>query len=292
MAHQELQYTVVDAFTSRVFAGNPAAVIVLPSELPDTTLQLIAREFNLSETAFLLPIDGENDAYTLRWFTPTREVPLCGHATLASAHVVFNSTDAKQVTFQTRWSGKLGAVRHDSGKIQLSFPAGIPEAVSEEQKAKVSAVIRKTLGVADPGVEFVGDAPGESYKGYLVVHVDDAIDLASITADTGAVTELAPYGVIIVTNRPSAQLQKEGKHFVSRVFCGAFGIPEDPVTGSAHSMLAPYWVRKLGTGYQVLSARQLSARTGDVDAEWRESEGVVLLRGKAVTAAKGVVYLP
>ncbi|KZV90155.1 Diaminopimelate epimerase-like protein [Exidia glandulosa HHB12029] len=292
MAPFELSYTIVDAFTGHVFAGNPAAVIVLPKDhtLPDATLQLIAREFNLSETAFLSPTD-ESDVFGLRWFTPALEVPLCGHATLASAHVLLTTVaaESKRIVFKTRWSGELIASRADNGKIELEFPAGVCEPESDELKTKAGETLKKALALdVAPVIHFVGGAPGPSFQGYLLIHVDDSIDLANLKVDSSILTaELnPPYWLQILTNTPQGE-----HHFVSRVFATGSGVPEDPVTGSAHCMLATYWTQKLGISGE-LRARQVSQRGGNVDVEWvRESERVKI-RGEAVVAAKGILLVP
>ncbi|EJD43234.1 Diaminopimelate epimerase-like protein [Auricularia subglabra TFB-10046 SS5] len=300
----ELQYTIVDAFTSRIFAGNAAAVIVLPPEAATLTLQLIAREFNLSETAFVTPTNDES-VYGLRWFTPTTEVRLCGHATLASAHVL----QKERVTFKSQWSQLVASKHPGTGKLELAFPAGVPDAISGIERDRIVGIIRKAVGRDTLNVEFVGGAPGDAFAAQLLVHIDDSLDLSAANVDTGILvrtfraqpqdlfdadyfgqTALFPFKAIIVTNRPPQELQAAGKHFVSRVFGPLFGIPEDPVTGSAHCMLAPYWAKALGKS--VLSARQVSARTGDLEVEWVETEGIVKLRGDAMTAATGVIYVP
>lgn len=284
----ELKYTVVDAFTSRIFAGNAAAVIVLSGEaanLPDRTLQLIAREFNLSETVFVT-ITADEEIYGLRWFTPTTEVRLCGHATLASAHVLQKA----RVTFHSQWSQLVAAKHAGTGKLELGFPAGVPEAVPGAERERIVAIIRRAFGRDALEVTFVGGAPGDAFVAQLLVHIDDSVDLAAAHVDTGILTELDPFKAIIITNRPQRELREAGKHFVSRVFGPLFGIPEDPVTGSAHCMLAPYWAKQLEK--TVLSAKQVSTRIGDLEVEWVEAEGTVRLRGDAVTAATGVIYVP
>ncbi|EJD43230.1 phenazine biosynthesis protein [Auricularia subglabra TFB-10046 SS5] len=293
MSLLELEYTIVDAFTSSVFAGNPAAVIVLPpgseaARLPDATLQLIAREFNLSETAYISPTETEG-VYGLRWFTPTSEVKLCGHATLASAHFLLSqSAKGARVSFDTRWSGRLEVAKHDNGMIEMEFPAGVPEPVSSDERDNVLTIVRGALGVTakDLRAEFVGAVPGTSFSTYLLIHLDDEFDLAAATVNAGSLTALAPRGIIILTNRCAPS----GKHFASRVFGPLFGVPEDPVCGSAHCLLTTYWSQKLGE--RTLAAKQISARTGDLEVEWVPERALVKLRGNAVVAAKGVIYVP
>ncbi|KZV83741.1 Diaminopimelate epimerase-like protein, partial [Exidia glandulosa HHB12029] len=288
-------YTVLDAFTSHVFAGNPACVIVLPRGLvlPEATMQLIGREFNLSETAFVEFTD-EPTTFGLRWFTPALEVPLCGHATLAAAQVLFSTTlaESSRIVFQTRWSGNLICTRTENGKIEMEFPAGVVEAVDDTLRAKAVEAVRHALGLETaPLVNFVGRTPGASFDRFILIHIDDNIDLASAKVDPSILVHLnPPCRTIVLTNSPP----NGAKHFVSRVFAIAAGIPEDPVTGSAHSILTPYWSQKLGINGE-LNARQVSPRGGDLDVSWVREDGAsgrVKMRGEAVVAAKGTLYVP
>ncbi len=257
----------VDAFTDRPFAGNPAAVCPLEAWLPDETLQAIAAENNLSETAFFVPRDGEPDAYDLRWFTPAAEVPLCGHATLASAHVLFERDPALAcVRFQTRESGPLEVTR-DGDLLAMDFPSAPP-------------------GPCDPPdglIDALGEPPDELLKGthyYMAVYGREA-DVAALAPDFPAVAR-AGAEVIVTAPGDAADLD-----FVSRFFAPSLGIDEDPVTGSAHCTLTPYWAKRLGKSK--LRARQISARGGDVFCEDRGER--VLLCGSAVTVIIGELKL-
>jgi PhzF family phenazine biosynthesis protein len=254
----------IDAFADRPFAGNPAAVCPLDAWLPDVVLQAIALENNLSETAFLVPLAG--GGYHLRWFTPTVEVPLCGHATLASAHLLLNRLGAAgdSVAFETR-SGRL-EVRRDGGRLAMDLPADPPRPVAAPE------------GLAAA----LGTAPREVLKGrYWLARLSDEAAVRICRPDIGAVTRLDP-GNLIVT-APGKDVD-----FVSRFFAPAAGVPEDPVTGSAHCLLTPYWAARLGKTR--LTARQLSARGGDLVCELKGER--VVLSGACAFYMEGRIELP
>lgn len=250
----------VDAFTDRLFAGNPAGVVPLQSWLADDTMQLIARENNLAETAFFVP-DG--DDYRLRWFTPGMEVDLCGHATLATAHVLFQHMGYKQqqITFHTR-SGPLHVIQLDEG-YRMDFPADEARSVAPPPKL----------------VESLGVIPLEVLEGkddYLVIYPDEQTILA-LEPDFRKMLQLNGRGVI--ASAPGLHFD-----FVSRCFFPKARIDEDPVTGSAHTVMTPYWARQLQK--KTLQARQLSERGGELtctlqgDRVWLEGQAVTYMRGK------------
>jgi PhzF family phenazine biosynthesis protein len=254
----------VDAFTDRPFAGNPAAVCLLDGPRDDGWLAAVAREMNLSETAFLL---ARADGFDLRWFTPAIEVDLCGHATLASAHVLWETgrlTAGEPARFHTR-SGTLVAALAADG-IALDFPATPPEPA-----------------LPPPGlVEALGVAPidvGRSTFDYLVVAADEGTVRAA-RPDMGALRRIETRGVIL-----TAAAATGGADFVSRFFGPAVGVDEDPVTGSAHCCLAPYWARRLGR--DTLVAHQVSARGGVLGV--RVAGDRVVITGRAVTVMSGVL---
>lgn len=269
----ELPIFVLDAFADRPFTGNPAAVCVLPRWLDDATLQAIAAEQNLSETAFLAPHDAEGGAlaYALRWFTPALEVDLCGHATLASAAVVLDvlAPGRDAVTFHTR-SGALAVTRVEGG-FRMDFPAlppspcAPPEGLEEALGAWPRSVLR---------------APGT-----LVCVLDGADDVQGLAPDFARLRAL-PYGAVIVTARAAGDGRAD-HDFVSRVFAPAEGIDEDPVTGSAHCVLAPYWGARLKKAR--LRARQASRRGGALTCE-RVGERV-LLDGSVVPYLRGMIVV-
>jgi PhzF family phenazine biosynthesis protein len=257
-------FTQVDAFTERPFAGNPAAVCVLPTSRDATWMQLVASEMNLAETAFLVRRD---DGFDLRWFTPAVEVDLCGHATLASAHVLWEEhhlPPGETARFHTR-SGLLTAARRD-GLIWLDFPATPAEA------SPAPDGLAATLG-ARPG--FVGRTRFD-----LLVELESEAVVRGLAPDLGRLARLPVRGVIVTARASSA-----GQDFVSRFFAPASGIPEDPVTGSAHCALAPFWADRLGRND--LQGYQASARGGMVRT--RLAGDRVQLGGKAVTVMTGVL---
>ena len=254
----------VDAFTSRAFEGNPAAVCPLRAWLPDALMQAIAEENNLSETAFFSP-SGQGD-YDLRWFTPKNEAVLCGHATLASAAVIFDKLGytEEEVRFHTR-SGLL-RVRRVSGGFSMTFPASVPVSCD-----------------APPALEAgLGAAPEETLAAmdYIAVFKTEA-DVRRIVPDDAQLARLDRRGVIATA--PGAECD-----FVSRFFAPKSGIPEDPVTGSAHCELAPFWGERLGRTR--LDARQLSKRGGSLRCEL-DGEHVLLI-GDVVHFMEAEITLP
>jgi PhzF family phenazine biosynthesis protein len=258
-----VRITQVDAFTSRPFAGNPAAVCILPKAANPAWMLNVAREMNLAETAFLVP---RSDGYDLRWFTPAVEVDLCGHATLASAHVLWEDGRLKpdtQARFHTK-SGLLTAERRDSW-IELDFPA-TPPAAAPPPDGLVAA-----LGAAPTFV-------GRSRFDYLV-ELDSESTVRNLAPNLSALAEVKARGVI-VTARADANSKYD---FVSRFFAPQSGVPEDPVTGSAHCALTPYWSAKLGKNDLV--AYQASARGGEL--RLRLAGARVRLAGQAVTVLRG-----
>lgn len=258
----DLQLFQVDAFTDRLFAGNPAGVCPLEAWLPDATMQAIAAENNLSETAFFVRAGSD---YELRWFTPTCEVDLCGHATLASGFIVMDRllTGAGSVRFLSK-SGPL-VVTREGGRYALDLPARPPLPCSSR------------AAVADA----LGGQPDEVHAAtsYLAVFAHEG-DVAALAPDMERVAGLDKDGVIATA--PGRDVD-----FVSRYFAPAAGIPEDPVTGAAHCTLAPYWARRLGK--RKLSARQISRRGGEV---WCEDRGErVTVAGHAALYLEGRIHV-
>lgn len=250
----------VDAFASRVFEGNSAAVCPLEQWLDDSVLQAIAEENNLSETAFFVPSPR---GYHLRWFTLTREVDLCGHATLASAHVLFEilGHDQPAIVFETR-SGEL-TVERTGSLLEMDFPAAPPRPCAAPP-ALVEALGRKPVEVL-------------AADDYIAVYDDERI-VRALAPDMEKLRALDLRGVAVTA--PGVRYD-----FVSRFFAPKHGIPEDPVTGSAHCELAPYWAGKLDKTR--LRARQVSRRGGDVVCELRA--GRVRLAGSAVLFMEGEI---
>lgn len=262
----------IDAFTSEVFGGNPAAVCPLPVMLSGQFLQKVAAENNLSETAFLLGLPEEDEAdFMLRWFTPSTEVDLCGHATLASAFVVFGylKPDLQEVKFSTR-SGVLTVVR-DEDTMRMDFPAYMPRAIETPEG------LGEAMGLA-PSHVLQSD---EADRDLLLVY-ETAEEVAGLTPNLEALKAFAPYGFIATA--PGA----EEVDFVSRCFFPNHGIAEDPVTGSAHCVSGPYWAERLNK--TELAALQISPRGGALKLRLEGSR--IELSGQAVEYMQGVYFLP
>ena len=262
MPAMALRIIQVDAFTDRPFAGNPAAVCVLPEPRPAAWMQDVAREMNLSETAFLVK---QADGYDLRWFTPLVEVDLCGHATLASAHVLWETGalgPGEQARFHTR-SGLLTADRRGEF-IELDFPA------QPERESTVPRGLWEALGVTPHYV-------GMNRFDVLVLVATEAV-LRAMHPDFGRLRSVPVRGVIV-----TAQASSPEYDIVSRFFAPAVGVDEDPVTGSAHCCLAPFWAPRLGKDDFI--AYQASARGGVVRVALRGDR--VRLGGQAVTVLEG-----
>lgn len=253
-----LPFFQVDAFAERPFAGNPAAVIPLDAWLDHATLQAIAMENNLSETAFTVPMAGEAD-YELRWFTPTTEVALCGHATFASGHILIGARDT--IRFLTRKAGILSLTRDGDG-YRMSLPSWMPE-------PKPMPEIAHALGGAV--VETLWH-PGR----YSVLVYEDEAAVRALTPDFAA---LRPAGdILYIATAPGAATD-----IVSRAFAPGAGIDEDPVTGSAHAVIAPYWAERLARNR--FTAFQASARGGRLECAVEGDR--VILGGRCVTVIEG-----
>ena len=259
----ELTIYQIDAFSEKLFGGNPAAVCPLKEWLPTTTMQKIALENNLSETAFII---REGNNFHIRWFTPAIEVDLCGHATLATAHALYNEMDYKgdKIIFNSR-SGQL-IVEKQQDLYSMNFPT------DQIKKVKANKAIAQGLGV---------DVK-EVYKGkedYLVV-VNNQTIIEKLHPNFDLIAQLNARGVIVTALGNEVD-------FVSRCFFPAAGINEDPVTGSAHTTLTPYWSKKLGK--TILRAKQISARGGELTCEYLGER--VKIAGKAVTYLKGLIQI-
>ncbi|CAF2130585.1 unnamed protein product [Rotaria magnacalcarata] len=255
----------VDVFTDRLFGGNPAGVCPLDKWLPDALMQKIAAENNLSTTAFVVP-NSTNDGYELRWFTIEMEIDLCGHATLATAHIIFTEMSSmnEKINFQTKKAGVLTVTRkNEEALYTLNFPA------CPATKVDLPDVLLSALGSTI--------APVEVYKArdYMLVYEKEA-DIKQLSPNFMALAKVDVFGVIVTA--PGDEVD-----FVSRFFAPSIGNPEDSVTGSSHCSLVPYWSERLGKTQ--LHAQQISARKGEL---WCENKGDrVLLSGKAVTYLKG-----
>ena len=260
----------VDAFAEKVFEGNPAAVIPLQSWLPEDVMQKIAMENNLSETAFLVKSETElggspGGSYHIRWFTPTFEIDLCGHATLASAYIIKNFLEP-QVTefhFTTEKAGELKAFSKD-GKYTLDFPSRMPK------DSETPVNLLESLGISN-AIEVLRS------RDYFVVLPDEE-SIKNISPDFELMKKIETVGIIVTAKGKSADV-------VSRCFYPSAGIPEDPVTGSAHCNIVPYWSHKLGKNK--LECLQLSERGGNLECELQGDR--VFMTGKCVLYLRGEI---
>lgn len=253
----------IDAFASRVFAGNPAAVVPLDAWLPDEILQKIAAENNLSETAFFVK---NGDVYDICWFTPKSEIELCGHATVASGFVISNYIEkgASRARFRSRNAGDLAVDREDELYI-LDFPSRPPRAVARP----------------DALTQALGRAPIATFENHKLLAVFEDVNIVkSLKPDFSKIAELDFDGVIVTAAASDCD-------FVSRYFAPHLGINEDPVTGSAHCLLTPFWANRLNK--KVLNARQVSARGGELRCELAGDR--VKIAGRAALYLEGVIYI-
>ncbi len=272
MTRLSLPYWHVDAFAARIFGGNQAAVMPLPEWLPDAVLTAIAAENMFAETAFLLPDPSGAADYELRWFTPTVEVAMCGHATLASGHVLLGQDRARdQVTFRTRRSGVLAVRRAADDRYELDLP--VTRVAPRDNPALLAA-----LGTDGAVFEAVS---GAERTAIVLLH-----DEAAVRALAPDMRALAAIDLLAICTAPGAG-SGDGPDIVSRVFAPAWGIDEDPVTGAAHAALTPFWAARLGRDR--FFAHQASARGGDVACRLIQDErgGRAVLGGGCVTVVEG-----
>lgn len=265
----QLEINVVDAFTDSVFKGNSAAVIITDNCLADKLMQSIAFENNLSETAFI--VRDDDGIYHIRWFSPLTEIAFCGHATLASAFVLFNKNpDVETIKFYAKAVGILTIVQTDDGKIQMDFPNTKPEKVKD---------------IPDSLLAGLSVAPVEVYKNtqaYFVIYNAEA-DVLNVTRDNEQLKQLAPLNVVVTCQATSADYKDYD--FISRYFWPANGGDEDPVTGSVHTGLAPLWAERLGK--DELIAYQASKRGGILNCVVAGDR--VLISGNAVQYMTGFI---
>lgn len=257
----KIQMYQVDAFTNQLFGGNPAAVCPLEYWLDKATMQAIAAENNLSETAFFIPY---GNGFDLKWFTPTTEVDLCGHATLATAHIIFNHLDYSESVISFNSNSGLLMVSKTDDMLTLNFPANPP----------------KPISISNELIEALGKKPIEAYDSiYQMAVFESEEDILQLQPDFA---KLAKLNSVIVT------AQGEKSDFVSRFFAADKGINEDPVTGSAHTILTPFWAERLGRN--PLHALQISERGGELWCEVLENNRVTI-SGKAVTYLEGTIQI-
>lgn len=276
-------FFLVDAFAEYPFSGNPAGVLLYDAILPTAQMQAIANEVNASETAFPVPVDGksfeESSYFKLRWFTPQVEVPLCGHATLATAHVLFHELGNRNtsLSFDTR-SGEL-TVKHVDDYYAMDFPAGLSASMD------VDASVYAALGLNEANIL---ETRYCSNPNKLVVVVDSENIIRNLEPDFLKLREISSIynaGSIVVTSTSASR----DYDFISRNFAPLRGVNEDPVTGSSHVILGPYWQEKLNKSH--LTAFQASPRGGVMIVEIGDNDRVVL-KGKATTVTRGQMVLP
>jgi PhzF family phenazine biosynthesis protein len=274
-------YRVIDAFTESPFGGNPAAVLILEQALPAASMQTIAEEMNLSETAFVHPADGDGRRL-IRWFTPTDEVPLCGHATLASARSLLEDGVAFPLQLNSA-SGPLEVHREADGRLRLDFPADSPVPTDPPPG------LIESLGLPDGAVAAAHEA-----RNLWLVRVQNEATVDAASPDFGAMKAVDAANPAGPSDRASlgvtltAPGDDPGVDFVSRFFAPSVGVDEDPVTGVAHTVLTPYWSGELGL--DEMEARQISSRGGALRV--RASGDRVHLIGQAAIVAEGRILLP
>ncbi len=255
---------IVHAFTDVLFGGNPAAVCPLSSWLPDELMQKLAKENNLSETAFFVP---EGKGFRIRWFTPTTEVKLCGHATLATAHIMYTELNYEKdnILFYSL-SGELKVTRVAENRFQLDFPANEPQPLQDIPDALFSSLHVEASPVFNSSFDMMVVLPSQK-------------DVEELQPDFASLATIKARGVICTAKGDNSDI-------VARCFYPQTGIDEDPVTGSAHTILVPYWAEKSGKTH--LKSIQLSARKGYLDCELQGDR--VLMSGAAVTYLKGTFF--
>jgi PhzF family phenazine biosynthesis protein len=256
---------IVDAFADKPFSGNPAAVCLMESDCPSSWMQSVAAEMNLSETAFLLPICA--DEWNLRWFTPISEVDLCGHATLAASHVLWNERGETGIELRFHTHSGLLRARREGDRIGLDFPADIPQSVTMNERF----------------TEALGVEPLQIYRGGedLMLLIDSAEEIYRLEPDMHLLSQIDARGFIV-----TARSDRSEYDFVSRFFAPSVGITEDPVTGSAHCTLGPYWAERFGKSK--ITGFQASKRGGVVEVEIMGQR--VKLIGRAITTLRGELY--
>ncbi|MDH5508857.1 MAG: PhzF family phenazine biosynthesis protein [Nitrospinota bacterium] len=261
----------VDAFTSLPFKGNPAAVAILDNEAPEEWMQNVAAEMNLAETAFV--VKQKVGEYGLRWFTPATEVDLCGHATLAAAYVLWEEEleRSKTITFHTK-SGALIAKQDGEAIMDRTIAIDLP--VVEVAPALAPAGLMAAMGLPTDLPVYLGER-------YCLIELESEAAVLAVAPDFSQLKKVSAFGVIVTAEGSEPEVD-----FVSRFFAPAVGVDEDPVTGSAHCRLAPYWSRKLKK--ENLSAKQISRRGGELNVRL-PGDGRVILQGRAALVWRGAI---
>ncbi|KAJ3534918.1 hypothetical protein NM688_g7055 [Phlebia brevispora] len=281
-----IPFSIINAFTTDTYGGNPAVAIIV-QEFPESDdMQKIAANFNQPMAAFIRPIDHDSEVanFEIRWYTIASEVPLCGHATLASSGYLFATPSLVSPSVHTlRFRAKTGNVlttRRLGDWIEIGMSAAVLQVPPAEEAARLKSAVQKGLGkeVTVKSVRVGGDV----YESYLLAEVDEENNVAGITPDHEALLSTG-YMVNIITSSSS----DPGVSFVSRMFAPQVGVPEDPVCGSAHGLLGPYWSQKLAKGDTEMLAKQVSKRGGTLRVSWNEKENWLTLAGQTKIVLKG-----
>jgi PhzF family phenazine biosynthesis protein len=298
-----LKYTIINAFTREIFKGNPACVFVLDAALPDTLMQSIATETNTPATAFCVRTEDPY-RFHLRWFTAHGEISPCGHATLATSALLFDDDilpnagtringnedeDSRVITYDTK-AGELNARKLQDGRVELNFPAGEVQAIEGSLSTEIGKVALHALTDtgSQPEIHFIGCSDDPQYKKFVLIELDASVNLSSPSVNISHLKEIGSHHPVILT----AQSIIPGVSFVSRVFAPRYGMDEDPVTGSAHCILTPYWTKRLNAPpNQELAARQVSSRGGDLGVIWDRENGRCIIRGHTRVVARAEMIL-
>jgi len=304
MSTQTVHYTLIDAFTTKVFGGNPASIVLVGEEdeyLSAETMQLIAREFNLPMTAFLKKLASDGCKFSLRWFNAGGEVPICGHATLGSAAVLFSKpalvpSSINTIHFETA-AGILTAQNSTDGKISLELPAGQLAPVSSEIEQQALPLLKEAFGLSK--IKSLHQGLTTSFNHWLVVEVDqdDKIDLGKIEVKKDVLARIASHPAIGITTKirgkewSSTAADSINEDFQCRAFMPRFGVPEDYVCGALNCLLGPYWSNQFGDSEMSLISRQVSSRGGVLEIEWRKDKGTVVLKGHVTIVGRGELFI-
>ncbi|KAI0697526.1 hypothetical protein BC835DRAFT_751099 [Cytidiella melzeri] len=304
MSPKSLPISIVNAFTTDAFSGNPAAVVFVDKQqIQDTgLLRAVAKNLNQPITAFLHRLqDGSSDpgvvAFDIRWFTVVRERPLGGHGMIASSSLLFSQPEGsaaadavKRIVYNTRSGIVLTARKTVDGWTELTMPVATLEPLVEDDKLKaVVEVVRRALG-REVRVKYAGVGVGV-FADRLFVEIDVDDDLAGCIPKPELFVSLVPVETGYAVNIITAASKDTDVAFVSRMFAPVNGLPEDHVCGSAHCMLTPYWAKKLARGDGEMLAKQVSVRGGDIRTAWCEAEGTITLCGQAKTVLTGEIFL-
>jgi len=294
-----IPFLLVNAFSNDPSGGNPVAIVFLQEELPEDTLQVIAKNLNQPMAMYIYPPSPQDEhegsktnskSFRVRWFSPICELPLCGHATLAAAGAMFADPSlvpagVDALTFQSA-KGRVLTAKRVGDMVEISLEATTTTQTPPAEEERLKAIVRRGLGKDDVTIRYIGTG-GTGFEGYVMVEIDEQDDLEGCQINHGAFAETG-HRINIITSASS----KANIAFVSRMFAPTAGVMEDHVCGSAHCLLVPYWTKKLGKEpVEFLSAKQVSARGGDLVVSWKETQKLITLRGETKCTAKGELWL-